>query len=322
MMRKLREVFALTGGFRRFVLLTLFRCPFDAAYTLLQAFFLKHSFDAVAGGDTAGLRSACLLFFIGSMLLFLYNGTVWRLYATYAVRWAAALRRKLFDHLLHLPLSAIESRTGGEWFTRLNADTAAACALFNQPMHVAHGAVALFSLLISSVLLIAASPGIYVLILTFILPHAIINHTCIAKPMANLGLSAQKAQAENAADFAAIINCADTAILYDAQVFLLKRFEESSLKTRAVNMRMRRRAALGAGLMPFFGLGGYLVLLIAGSVLVKGGSMTFGSLTAIFQYRGGLMAAVLTMFTCTININTAMAGVQRVQDTMSISKEE
>ncbi len=320
-MRKLREVFQLIGGFARFVVLTILRCPFDAAFTLLQACFLQQSFDAVSRGDTAGLQCTCLQFFIGSMLLFLYNGTVWRVYACFAVRWAAALRAKLFDHLMHLPLSIIESRSGGEWFTRLNTDTAAACALFNQPMHVAHGAVAILSLLISSILLITVDPGVYVLILAFILPHAYINQTCVAKPMVSLGHYAQQAQAENAADFTSIISCADTAILYDAQAFLLKRFEESSLKTRMANMRMRRRSAFGAGLLPLFGLGGYLVLLITGGSQIRDGGITFGSLTAIFQYRGGLMAAVMTLLTCTININAATAGVQRVQETMGITKE-
>ncbi len=322
MMREIRALFHLTGGFGRFVVLTIFRCPFDAAYTMLQAFFLQHSFDAVTKGDAGALQNACALFLFGSILLFLYNGTVWRLYATYVVKWVAALRRRLFGHLLQLPLPQIESRSGGEWFTRLNADTAAAAALLNQPMHVPHGAVAVFSLCVSSALLIAANPGLYALILAFILPHAILNHVFIAKPMTALGLWAQQAQAENAADFSAIIACADTAILYDARGFLLKRFEESSLKTRAAQIRMRRRSALGAGLLPLFGLGGYLVLLIAGGALVKDGVLSFGGLTAIFQFRGGLMAGVLTVFVCTVNIKAAMAGVKRVQETMHLPKEE
>ena len=52
MIRELRKLFNITGMLRRFIILTLLRCPFDALYTAVQALFLKHAFDAVNNAQT------------------------------------------------------------------------------------------------------------------------------------------------------------------------------------------------------------------------------------------------------------------------------
>ena len=76
---EIAKLFKVAGKTRRFIILTLLRCPFDALHTVLQASFLKFAFSAINKGNKNELFHACTLFGIGSMLLFLYNGTVWTL---------------------------------------------------------------------------------------------------------------------------------------------------------------------------------------------------------------------------------------------------
>lgn len=104
MMRGLKKLFDITGMFRRFVILTLLRLPFDPFYNIIHALFLKHAFDAVNDTDKSALATACALFGVGSILLFLNNGTVWTIYSAFVARWTAALRRKLFRHISSLSL--------------------------------------------------------------------------------------------------------------------------------------------------------------------------------------------------------------------------
>ena len=120
----------------------------------------------------------------------------------------------------------------------------------------------------------------------------------------------------------AIMTCADTAILYDAQGFLLKRFEESSLELRKENMKIQHRIAIGSGLLPLIGMSGYLVILLSGGSLIATGTITFGELTAAFQYRGGLLKSLMMLLNSLINIRTSLAGVRRVNETMGMTLEE
>jgi len=321
-MRDLKALFAITGGGRRFLLLLLLRAPFDALHTALYARFLQGSFNAIQQGSAGMLYGICLLFGIGSLLLFLYNGSVWTLYATTATRWIGRLRRRLFGHLTGLSLQQMEAKPSGEWMTRLNADVLAATALLNQPLHLPHAACACVNILASSAVLLAMNPALYGLIALFVLPHLLISHLVIARPMARLAKAAQEATAQNTTDLNALVTNADTALLYDAQPFLLGRFERSSKALRRANMAMRRRNALGAGLLPLMGMSGYLMVLLVGGVWIANGTLTFGDLTAAFQYRGGVLVGGMMFAACLTNIQAARAGVQRVNETLQLPLEE
>lgn len=321
-MRDLKALFAQTGGGRRFFFLLLLRAPFDALRTALQACFLQGCFNALQQESMGALVRACLFFAIGSLLLFLYNGTVWTIYATAATRWVRKLRQRLFGRLTGLSLRRIESKPSGEWMTRLNADVLAATALLNQPLHLPHAACALVNILASSAILLVLNPALYGLIALFVLPHLLISRLVIARPMTRLATISQEATTRNATDLNALVTCADTALLYDAQCFLLDRFEHSSKALRKANMALRRRNALGAGLLPLMGMSGYLVVLLVGGHWIANGVLTFGDLAAAFQYRGGVLIGGMMLANSLTNIQSARAGVRRVNETMQLPLEE
>jgi ABC-type bacteriocin/lantibiotic exporter with double-glycine peptidase domain len=320
-MRDFIAMFRVTGGFRRFIILLLLRCPFEALRTCVIAAFLRFAFRSVTGENVNELYMTCAIFALGCMFLFLYNGTVWRAYSTFATKWAGRLRRILFRHISGLSLQQIEAKSSGEWITRLNSDAQAATAIQNQSLHLPHAAVSVINTCLSSILLIMVNPSFFGVTVLFVVPNMLISQFIIARPMTSLALDVQEATAENTTDLNTIVTCADTAAIYDAQVFLLKRFEESSLKLRKASMKMRRQAALGSGMLPLVGMGGYLVMLLIGGKMIAAGKIDFGTLTAAFQYRGGILVGSMMFVNSLINIKATMAGVKRINDTMNITPE-
>lgn len=216
----------------------------------------------------------------------------------------------------------MEERTAGEWITRLNADLRAAAAVLDQPIHLPHAAVSLANICVSSIILASASPMMFGLVILFAAPHLLISQLAVVRPMTRLAADVQEAMAENTSDMDTVIACADTALVYDAQGFLLERFEKSSLNVMRKSMRLHRRRALGNGLIPLMGISGYLALLLAGGSRIAGGAMAFGSLIAVLQYRVGFLKSLNMFLNSMTNIKTAMAGVKRVCETMSIVPEE
>lgn len=320
--RDMQKLFQMAGKIKGFLLLTLLRSPFDPLYTVIQASFLQYAFIAINKSSKNELFHACTLFAIGSFVLFLYNGTIWTIYAAYVTKWVGRIRYSLFQHISCLSLQQLEAKSSGEWITRLNADVQAATALLNKAIHLPHAAVSITNICVSSIILVLMNPKIFGLILAFMIPHILISQLFIARPMARYAMELQNATAKNTTDMNALVTCAETAILYDAQTFLLKRFEESSLDIRRAHMKIQHRRAIGSGLLPLMGLSGYLVILLLGGKWVDAGTMTFGALTAIFQYRTGLLKSLMMLIDSLININTALAGVKRVNETMSINLEE
>ena len=81
-------------------------------------------------------------------------------------------------------------------------------------------------------------------------------------------------------------------------------------------MKIHARNALSAGILPLFGLGGYVTLLVVSGSWIADGLFTFGDLTAAFQFRGGVLIGSLALINCLISIQASMAGVRRVNETL------
>ncbi len=88
-------------------------------------------------------------------------------------------------------------------------------------------------------------------------------------------------------------------------------------------MNLWKRHALNAALaiLPF-GLSGYLVLLLFSGGKIAAGDLTFGDLTAAFQYRLGVITGANMLINCLISIQTSMAGIHRINQTMYEKTED
>lgn len=319
MLREMRTLFRWIGGGIRFYILLFLRSPFEAARTVAYAVFLQNAFGTIADGDSRRLTLVCLLYGVASILLFLYNGTVWSIYAPFVTRMEGRLRRLLFSKIASFSYAHIEATPQSEWVTRLNTDVQMP---FSRPIHLPHAACAIVNIGVSAVILWNMNPRIFGWIMLFVVPHILFSQLFIARTMPQLQQKSLEATAQNTGELTAMITCADIAVLYDAQGYLLKRFERSSLLLRRANMRIRHRNALSAAVLPLFGMGGYLTLLIAGSAWIAEGSLTFGELTAAFQYRGGVLIGAMMLINSLISINASIAGIQRINRTLSEKAEE
>ncbi len=314
MLHEIRQILNITGSGRRFVFLLLTRSPFDAAFNLIQATFLQHAFNAIGQNDTAELTSVCLLFGVASLCLFLYNGTVWTIYASFITRMEGKLRLKLYGKISSFSYERIEATPQGEWLTRLNTDVEMP---FSRPLHLPHAACAIVNICVSAFILWRMNPTVFGWVLLFVLPHIIVSQLLIARAMPALNKKSLEATAKNTSEMIPLITCADVAAIYDGQEYLMKRFEQSSLALWQANMKIHIRNALSAGILPFFGLSGYLTLLIVSSRQIADGYFTFGDLSAAFQYRGGVLTGSLMLINCLISIQASMAGIKRLNETMT-----
>jgi ABC-type multidrug transport system fused ATPase/permease subunit len=307
---------------------------------------------ATPSNNAAELTAVCLTFGVFNLLLFLYNGTVWSIYAPFAARMEGKLRRNLFRKIISLPHGRIEATPDGEWITRLNADTEAP---FSRAVHLPHAACALVNIAASSFLLWKMNPAavhgtsaaseavsavfgaagpsgtalgafgafgpsgaaLFGCVLLFVLPHIAVSQWCVARVMPTLTLKSLEATAKNTGELTSFITCADTIVLYGGQDYLMKRFEQSSRDLWKANMKIRAREAINSGILPLFGLGGYLALLILSAGWIADGSFTFGDLAAAFQYRGGVLAGSMMLINCLISIKGSMAGIRRINGLMA-----
>lgn len=313
MLGEIRKIFKVIGSGWRYIILILLRSPISILMTIVNALFLQQAFNAIAQNDSGQLNIVCIIFGVASLCTFLYNGTVWSIYAAPLVtRMESGLRDKLFRKVSSLSYERIEAMPQGEWLTRLNTDVQIP---FSESLP--HTAIAIVNICVSAFILWSINPAVFGWVLLFVAPHIVFSQLLIARAMPGLNKKSLEATAKNTGELTALITCADVALLYDGKDYLMKRFEKSSTDLFGANMKIRTRNALGAGILPLFGLGGYLTLLVVSSEWIADGHLTFGDLTAAFQYRGGVLLGSLMLINCIISIQANMAGIRRLNETMA-----
>lgn len=305
-----------------YLFLLLLRSPYEAFSTLLNALFLGYVFSAVQMGDIQALYKTLWYFALGIMLLYLYNGSIWTVYAAFIVRQMSSLRAKIFQHVSVLPMQTLDSQPAGEWFTRMNTDVQSVQALLSEPVHLPFLAVSIAGLVVSLVMLYRGEPLMTVLVLIFVIPHAAIGQLVIAKPMKDLSARVQQLTAENTSSLHSLVECAIPARLYDSEEWMLKHFENSSLKLQRAGMRVQLQGAIGRAVMSIMGLGGYLAAMIAGGYWIAQGRFDFPTLITLFQYRGGVIASVMMLLNSIMSIRISLAGVDRVLEVMHMDTQQ
>ena len=319
MLRDYLKILKVTGGGWKYALLILVRSPVDVLFTWTQASFLQCAFNAVGQADGSGLMEACLFFGIATFCIFAYNGTVRLFFAPFCVRMERKLRIKLYNKISTFSYEKIESLPHGEWLTRINTDVQMP---FSQPAHFPSAVISIVNISVSAIVLWSINPAVFGWVILFVIPHIIISQLLIARAMPELNRKSLEATAKNTGELTALITCADVTALYDGHDYLLKRFEQSSLDLLRAKMKIIKRNSLGSAILPLFGLSGYLVLLIVSGGWIADGHLTFGDLTAAFQYRGGVLVGSLALINCLISIQASMAGIRRLNEKMSEKTEE
>ena len=325
MFNEIIKIVRTAGCGARFLALLALRCPTDAAFTVSQALFLRYAFDALlpggsgvsgGGGGDGGysLVRVCAAFGCATLCIFMYNGTVWSIYAPFVVRMEGRLRTMLAAKIASLSCERVDSTAHGEWMTLLNTDVQMP---FSQPLHLPHAVNAILRIGVCGLILWRQSPEVFGLVMLFVVPHIAVSQYFVARAMPGLNKAALEATAVNTGDLNALLTCADAAALYGAKGFLMGKFERSSKELMRAKMKMRGRVAINEAIVPLFGMGGYLALLVAGAGWIAGERMTFGGLTAAFQYRGGLLIGSMMLINSLVSIHAGAVPIKRLNGILS-----
>ena len=95
----------------------------------------------------------------------------------------------------------------------------------------------------------------------------------------------------------------------------MEAYEKSSIEIVRANMRIHKKKAISNLVIPLFGMGGYIVILMVGLVMIRRNLLTFGTLTAALQYRGAILMGTLLFINSMTEIRTNAVGLRRMEET-------
>ena len=312
-MRSLWDILGVVGQRRKYLVLLILRMPFDFLLNLSRVFFLRDAFCAREGGSQAELYRACVSYALASVLLFTYNSIIWRLFAVMYIQVAGKIRIAATDSIVSLSLLQVEEGTSGDYMMRLNLDADMTVQILGGALNIPHFIIAVFHVVCTSIMLLGLNVRIFMIVMSFVIPHLLLSRYIVARPMTRLQSQVQLAKGELNTILSAMITMSDTAVLYDAGSMLLKNYKRASGEVMRLKMRMTLRNAFGNGIMPLFSFLGYLALLLYVSEAITAGSMQFGEFTAVSQLRSGILMGLFMGIRSYIQIRMNMAGLQRMK---------
>ena len=304
------------GIHRKYIFLLLLRSPFDAFKTWMYASLMKLVFLCLETGESDTLVKICVIYGLISAMLFLYNGTIWSIYAAFSAKAEVWLQKAMLEKILALPLKRVNRGFSGEWITKLNSDINAAFTMMSGPMNIPHLVVAVINTMLSSFLMFRSSLFFLGVTWIFALLQLFVNNKIVIRSIPELKEKSQKAMSENTSAIKPLITEAETILLYDAGEMMLKKCEENSRKLMRINMKMHVRKAWSDVSMRVFGIGGYLLILFMGFGFIYKGIMTFSDVVYCFQIRGSILAGMFMLITCINNLKANSVCIKRVNDTI------
>lgn len=315
-MRELFKLIKRMGIQRKYIFLLLLRAPFDALRTWMLANLMKSVFRCLEKEHIERLPEICAVYGLICTLMYIYNGTIWSLYAAFCAKTEVWLQKEMLQKILNLPLRRVESHFSGEWITKLNSDIQAAFAMMNGPINIPHLIVSIINVSLAAFWMLRSNTLLLGITCILILPQFFVNYGIVLKSISNLKKRSQNALAESTSVIKPLIADAETILLYNAGSVMIKKCDETSRKLMKINMKMHVRNAISDAATRLFGIGGYFIILLMGYKLMQEGIMAFSDMVYCFQVRGSILAGMSMFMNCLNNIKTNSVCIKRVNATL------
>ncbi len=299
---------------KQYLQLLALRLPFEAVRNLINAFFLKQAFEAIEALNFVRLVVVCGLFLMANLLLFTYNGTVWRFFAAFYAGLQKKLKLYIFNKLLAKPIEEIDKLASGDVLLRINQDAQMTAAIYGEPWNLVFLVNGIANLLLSAILFCIFDSKLFLIVLAFVIPHILIITWIVSPRLSSIQNKIQKASADLTDMYESFVNLADTVFLYDCSDFFLKKIKIKNLELKLLFIKKALYKAIEHAVMPLFGITGYLVLMFLGAEKINAGIITLGSLLYAFQLRGGVIMAANMIATSITTISVNKAGLKRLEE--------
>ena len=299
---------------KQYLQLLALRLPFEAVRNLINALFLKQAFEAIEALDFVRLGVVCGLFLFANLLLFTYNGTVWRFFAAFYAGLQKKLKFYIFNKLLAKPIEEIDKLASGDVLLRINQDAQMTAAIYGEPWNLVFLVNGIANLILSAILFCVFDLKLFLIVLAFVIPHILIITWIVSPLLKSVQNKIQQASAELTDMYESFVNLADTVFLYDCSDFFLKKIKIKNLELKLLFIKKALYKAIEHAVMPLFGIMGYLVLMFLGAEKINAGIITLGSLLYAFQLRGGVIMSANMIATSVTTISVNKVGLKRLEE--------
>jgi ATP-binding cassette, subfamily B, bacterial len=275
-------------------------CAVEIAGSVLSAIGMRGTIDALTGTASSALLHSVFLILLGYAIWWVYTPI-----SSYCCAWASKgtvqrLKTDLVDHIIRMPMRALDQQPKGELLSSLTNDIDCLQQIydwyFSQICHAFFGGIA-------GVILMAVIDWRFAIVVFTLGSVSVLVTAKFNRMLERSGEALQQALAQTSADAYELIKGAKTLRLLKLQAHFINRIQTSSqseadrkLDAGKISARLKAIIAAITALT-------YAVILVAGALFVRFGLTGWGTVVALM----GLKTATDMLF---VEFGDFMAGMQ------------
>lgn len=288
----------------------------EAAGGLVVPLFTKSLVDQLAA---AQLEISIIVFLaLAFILQTVASGVSFYMMTYIGESIVASLRKRLWNHILRLPVSYFDEHESGETMSRISQDTNTVKTLITQ--HLVTSVTGILSIIGSVIILFIIDWKMTTIALVSV-PIAFLVIMPLGQKMYKVSKATQDEMASFTANLGRVLTDIRLVKAYHSEKTETNRGEKGIGSLFQYGLKEARILAIISPFMTFIIMLILVVLIGYGGVRVASGAMTAGSLVAIIIYMFQIVLPFSQMATLFAAFQKAMGATERIQEILAINPE-
>lgn len=230
----------------------------------------------------------------------------------------ASIRKRLWNHIIHLPIPYFDEHESGETMSRISQDTNTVKTLITQ--HLITFVTGIISIIGAITILLIIDWKMTLIMITSV-PLALIVIMPLGQKMYKVSKSTQDEMALFTANLGRVLSDIRLVKSYHAEETERAKGEKGIQHLFQYGLKEARILAVVSPFMTFIMMLVLVILIGYGGVRVASGALSAGSLVAIIIYMFQIVVPFSQMATFFTAFQKAMGATERIQDILSRDKE-
>lgn len=233
-------------------------------------------------------------------------------------RMVASLRRKLWEHSIHLPIPFFDKHQSGETMSRITQDTNIVKTLITQ--HIITFITGMISI-IGAIIILLMIDWRMTLIMLIAVPLAVLIIMPLGQKIYKVSLSTQDQMADFSSNLGRVLSDIRLVKAYQAEKTEIEKGNKNIQRLFQFGLKEAKIQAVVSPFMTFIMMFVLVVLIGYGGVRVASGELSAGSLVAIIIYMFQIVVPFTQMASFFTAYQKAMGATERIQDMLNTPTE-
>lgn len=280
-------------------------------FNTFSAYGLRGGLDGAIGKNTSDIQRSFSIMVIGLILVMIIIPIAKYVNQKIYILTVGKIKKRLYDHVQHLPMTYYESHQNGEFISKFNNDMSEVKNFYGDRMQ--NLLTSLLAGIGTGIFMFMLSVKLSIYVLTFGIVYVYVDKM-ISSKIRSINKEIQEMNAESTNVFSNIVNGFSCMKSYNAEDVMKKQYKISNIKIYKKSMQLVRYKSLLSAVSNIFGSLSFVGAMVLGSFLAFKGEISIGTVIGVIQLENGVNEMFQTLGDFIVDVQKSYASAERVYE--------